>query len=248
MVEYGVTTGLVGLGLLLAWLATAAWAARGPLVGFAVIVGVSSLVQPLSLAVTPLALLALGAAGPEMGHGSGRALGQRWGLAAGVAFGIGVAAAVVLLVGQMSMKQSEVRESPRLAQSASALSPPWPEVAAVAASVEASSGLGGDQHRDATLELARRAARRDPADPAPWAELGLIELAWGSDRGAADAFRRSLDRNPWGVEALQGSVTLARRRGDQATFAESCRRLVVLNRANAACSAEHCDRTRPMNN
>ena len=239
VVEYGVTVGLVGLGLLLAWLATAGWAARGPLVGFALVVGASSLVQPLSLAVTPVALLALGAAGREMGHGRDRALGRRWGAAAGVTFGVGVAAAVVLLVGQLSLKQGEVRESPRLVQRASALSPPWPEVAAVAAGVEASFGLEGNQrHRGTTLELARRATRRDPADPAPWAELGLIELAWGSEGGAADAFRRSLDRNPWGVEALQGSATLARRLGDQAYLAESCRRLMVLNRAHEACAAD----------
>lgn len=240
LVEYGVTTGLVGLALLLAWLGMAGWAAGGPLVGFAAIVGASSLVQPLSLAVTPVALLALGAAGAGRGHGAGAgcsgALGWRWGVAAAAALGAGVVAAAVLLVGQVGLKQGQARDSPRQVQRASALLPPWPEVVGVAAGVEASYGLAGDErHRRATLELARRATRRDPADPAPWAELGLIELAWGSEGPAGGAFRRSLELNPWGVDALRGSVTLATRTGDHATFAESCRRLRILHRAPPGC-------------
>lgn len=238
VVEYAVTTGLVGVALLLAWLASAAWTARGPLVGFAVIVGASSLVEPLHAALTPLALLALGGAGPTRSHGNGNGgpLGRRWGAVAVVALAAGVVTAALLLAGQVFLKQGQLRDSPRQVQRALALSPPWPEVAAVAASVEVPAGQAGDEsHRRKTLELARRATRRDPADPAPWAELGLIELAWGSDSRAAVAFRRSLERNPWGVDALRGSVTLAGRQGDHAALAASCRRLRALDRAPPEC-------------
>lgn len=237
VVESAVTTGLVGLALLLAWLGAAAWGARGPLAGFALVVAASSLIQPMNVALTPMAMLALGASGGGRDPGD-EGLGRRWGTAVVLALGVGLAAAGVLLVGQASLQRGLQEDSPRLVQRANALSPPWPEVAGLVAGVEADRELNeGGQHRRRTLELARQAVRRDPADPAQWAELGYVELAWGSNEGASTAFRRALEANPWDVESLVGRVTLARRLGDQAILTESCRRLRILGVAQSGCPA-----------
>lgn len=249
VIEYAVTTGVVGLALLLAWLGTAAWGARGPLAGFALIVGASSLVQPLSVALTPIAMLALGAAGTGRGHrwgegrvGDGGRLGRSWGAVVVVALGVGLSTAAVLVAGQLYLQRGVEEKSPHLLERARLLSPPWPELFLAAASVEADGGLSrglsdGEPYRRRTLQLSRRAARRDPAVPGLWTELGRVELAWGSNGGAAAAFRHALQRNPWDRGALVGRVRLAGRVGDGRMLAESCRRLRILGAVPTGCPA-----------
>jgi hypothetical protein len=62
-VEVAVTTGLLGLACFLAWLFGAAWIARrGAFLGFAAAMIATELVEPINIAVLPLAFLALGAA------------------------------------------------------------------------------------------------------------------------------------------------------------------------------------------
>ena len=242
VVENAVTTGLVGLALLLAWLGAAAFGASGPLAGFALIVGLSSLVQPMHVALTPMALLALGAAGARRGppDGQGRVgageLGRAWGAGVLVALGIGLTAACVLIVGQAYLQQGVQGDSLGDIRLARALSPPWPEIELKAASVEADLGLDiGEPHKIRTLELTRRAVRRDPADPALWSELGALELDWGTNERAGVAFGRALEADPWDTTSLRGRVILARRQHDQATLTESCRRLRVLQRPSPGC-------------
>lgn len=240
IVEYGITTGAVGLLLLLAWLAMAALGARGPLGGFALIIAGAGLVEPLTVGLTPVALLALGAS--ERGHSGTEmnrfSLVRGWRVAAGAALAAGLGASVLLLIGQGFMGHSRRNDSSEQAQRALSLSPPWPEVASLAARVESYYGvIEGEQRRRRTIELARQATRRDPADPAPWSYLGFLELVWGDERRAAMAFKKSLDRNPWGAEALRGSVALASRRGDLPALAENCRRLRILNREPPVCAA-----------
>ncbi len=67
-VEYAVTTGLVGLALLVAFAVAAVRSGRGPLVGFAAVLLAVELVEPLNPVLTPLLFLAAGAAA-----GAGRA-------------------------------------------------------------------------------------------------------------------------------------------------------------------------------
>lgn len=62
-VEVAVTTGLLGLACFLVWLiATARMAARSAFLGFAAAMIAVELVEPINIAIVPLALLALGAA------------------------------------------------------------------------------------------------------------------------------------------------------------------------------------------
>lgn len=239
LVEYGVTTGLLGLLLLLAWLGVAGWGARGSLAGFAVIIGGAGLVEPLTVGLTPVALMALGAAGRrrDVDSGDDGGFGRTWGLAAAGSLAAGAMAGAVLLLGQGFMGHGRLNDSPGQVQRALTLSPPWPEVAGVAARVESFYGVTeGEPHRTRTLEFARRATQRDPADPAPWSYLGFIELVWGDEGRAATAFAHSLEQNPWDAEGLRGSVALAARRGDKTALEESCRRLRTLHRAPPACA------------
>ena len=64
VVEYATTTGLLGLAALLAWLGLALRRASGPLLAFGAVLLVLHMAEPMSVGVTPLAFLALGAAGP----------------------------------------------------------------------------------------------------------------------------------------------------------------------------------------
>ncbi len=61
VVEYAVTTGLLGLTCLVAFTLTALHARRGLLLGFAAAVAAVALIEPLNPSMTPLAFLAVGA-------------------------------------------------------------------------------------------------------------------------------------------------------------------------------------------
>ncbi len=65
IVEYAVTTGVIGLGFFLVWVGLSFWQRRGPLVGFAAVLLLTGLAEPLNIVVTTLAVLALGAARPR---------------------------------------------------------------------------------------------------------------------------------------------------------------------------------------
>ena len=233
VVEYAVTTGLLGLLVLLAWLVTAARSSGGPLAGFAAVAGVFMLVEPQSVSLTPLALLALGAscrrAPPSTPAGTGWRTASTAGLLAGAA------AAAVLLAGELGLRQATLDTSPSRYADAAALLPPWADVSRVGARISAFHGLHDDDARRQALVLARQATRRDPADPAAWSELAKLELAWGTDAGTARAVDRALERHPWQADALLVRAVLAERTGDAATGADSCRRLAVLHRTPPVC-------------
>lgn len=232
VVEYAVTTGAVGLVLLGAWLALAARTSGGPLAAFSLTIGLFMLVEPQTVGLVPLALLALGAANrqrwPSISGLSGG--GGGWRVLVGVGAVASVAAAGALLVGEFFLYRAFLDTSVASFDKAHALLPPWPEVAYVGSRTEAFYGLQSEPHARRSLALAREATRRDPADPSAWSYLGHIERKWGSNAAAAAAFDRSLERNPWLADGLQGQAMLARARGDDATADEACRRLRVLGR------------------
>lgn len=245
VVGTAVTTGLLGTALLLAWLALAARGARGPLAGFAAIVALSSLVQPLHVALTPLATMALGAAGSGAVRRRARPLPDRplggaWGAAAGAGTAIGLVLAAALVVGQLALQRGVAGDSLADLRTARALSPPWPEILLRQASAETTYGLAGSEaHKARALALTRRATELDPTDPTLWAELGYLEEEWGTVRASAAAFRRGLEAEPWDVVNLRGSADLARRTGDGRLLAEDCRRLRIMKVDFPACAPGH---------
>lgn len=230
VVEYAVTTGALGLLLLGGWLALAARRSRGPLAGFAVVIGLLMLVEPQTVGLAPLAFLALGVASsdrPVVGIGIGRGVGRALVVMGSVA---SVTAAVVLLVGQVFLYHAFLDTSVSSFDKAHSLLPPWPEVAYVGSRTEAFYGLHSEPHARRSLALAREATRRDPADPSTWSYLGHLELKWGTRAGAAAAFDRALERNPWSADGLRGRVSVASAAGDRDALVESCRRMRVLGR------------------
>ena len=233
VVEYGVTTGLVGLALLVGWLVVAGRAASGPLAGVAALVGLFMLVEPQSVGLTPLALLALGAsrreqAGP-LSQGRGWLVGAALGLAAGVV------AAGVFLGGEAFLHQGALNSSPDSIERGAALLPAWADVSRLGARTASFAGLHSDEYRARALSLARQATRREPSDPAAWSYLARLELLWGTDPGAAQAVDRTLERNPWYGEALVSSAALGERTGDEARRADACDRLRTLGQPPRVC-------------
>lgn len=239
IVEYAVTTGALGLLLLVAWLVLAARTSRGPLAGFAATIGLFMLVEPQTVGLVPLAMLALGAANrdrPVVGVLSGSRAHRLAILAGSVPF---VAAALVLLVGQVFMYHASLDTSVASFNKAHSLLPPWPEVSYVGSRTEAFYGLHSERHATRSLALAREATRRDPADTRMWSYLGFIELKWGTKTGAATAFDRALERNPWAADGLRGRVVLAEALGDEVTLRDSCKRLRILKQEPlVACRPE----------
>ena len=232
-VEYAVTTGLVGLLALLGWLAAAARSSRGPLAGFAAVAGLFMLVEPQSVSLTPLALLALGASSRR--PASSTPAGPGWRTASTAGLVAGVVAAGVLLAGEFGLRQATLDTSPERYADAAVLLPPWADVSRMGARISAFHGLHDEGGQRQALALARQATRRDPADPAAWSDLARLELKWGTDAGTARAVDRALERHPWQADALLIRAVLAERTGDAATRAESCRRLATLHRTPPVC-------------
>lgn len=232
IVEYGVSTGLLGLGLLLAWLTVAGRAARGPLAGVAVTVGLFTLVEPQFVGITPVALLLLGASTPTPGP---RLPGRGWRAAAAVGLAGGLVAGGILLAGEAYLRRGSLDSSAADVRRGAALLPAWADVSRLGARTEVFAGLHSDEHREAALELARQATRRDPTDSTAWSFLGQLEMVWGTDQRATVAIDRALARNPWSAGALVQSATVGRRTGDEARVFAACDRLHVLGKAADLC-------------
>lgn len=244
-VEYATTTGLLGLGLLLGWLGLAARAAGGPLAWFTALYGLFALVEPMSVALTPVVLLALGAAGPssrlEAEHRHRRGSGRAATVIAAAGAAAGLLVAVPHLAGERAMADAVLDTSPSAWQRADGLLPAWPEVAHLGARVSSFHGLladGGD-HRRSALQLARAAVDRDPANARWWVHLGFLEMKWGSTAAAGAAFDEALDRLPWYPLALEGAAQLSAATDDTDAKDEACGRLsTVVHRTPDICRAD----------
>lgn len=231
--EYAVTTGFVGLALLGAWLVAAGRASGGPLVGFAVVVGLFMLVEPQSVGVTPLAFMALGASSRGPAHPP--AVGRGLRLASTALMAAGFTLAAVFLVGEAYLRRALLDTSVPTFERGAALVPPWADVSRLGARIQTFGALHSPEQRQRVLALARQATRRDPTDPSTWSYLAQLELVWGSDAAAGRAATRALERNPWLLEGLSSAVVVAKRTGDEAGLAEHCRRLKILGQGHRAC-------------
>jgi hypothetical protein len=224
-----VGTGLLGLLALLAWLGASARRASGPLAGFALILGLSALVEPLAVGVTPLALLALGAAQPEW-HGEPR----RWrsfSLAtAGVLALAGCVAGVEVLGGVALMYRSVSDTSVSDARTASRLLRPWPDPLFNVALIENHFVLHTNDpvHRVRALAAAREATVRDPSLAPAWSQLGSLQYRYGMVEEAAVSYARALRAGPWFAQGLQGQISVAVDLGDTATARRACGRMRAL--------------------
>ena len=120
IVEYATTTGIIGLGLLVAWVVFSVRGRSGPLLGFAAVIGALELAEPLNVVITPLAFIALGGAALHLGtaertgpdgerpgpkEASGRPPG--WiGPAGAVLAGVTAIGALLLVIGDVSFESA----------------------------------------------------------------------------------------------------------------------------------------------
>lgn len=218
VVEYGVTTGLPGLGLFIVWMALAIRRAgwRAPLAGFALLVLAMHLLEPQNVGLTPLAFLALGAAAPlAVAPRPLVPVGLR-----GLVIGAGVVLAGVILLGTYRLEQARLDFRLADARGARDLLPPWPEVRDQTARIYS---FRGKSERDAALlATARhwrwRAVVADRDDPSWWNDLAEAELSAKLTGSAARHFREALRRNPWSERALNGlgRIDLVEGRPDRA--------------------------------
>jgi putative inorganic carbon (HCO3(-)) transporter len=212
-VEYATTTGLFGVAVLGTWLVIACRRARGPLLGFALLVFAMHLVEPQFVGTTPLALLALGAAGRADVVPLGRAR------AAATAFLVVAAACAAgrLMFGDFELDQARLDFRADAARAAVRALPPWPEPAELATRVALYRSItthAPDARREA-LRWSGSATRRDSTDPTAWTELGEAQLYFGEALPAEHSFLLALRWDPWSVRALNGLANAALARGDR---------------------------------
>jgi tetratricopeptide (TPR) repeat protein len=214
-IEITVAGGVVATGLFVLWLVLVAREARGPLALFAVAIGLTSLLQPLSVVATPLAMLCLGAAGPP-------ALGvaiERWerlvvagtalvGLSVGVTY---VASDVVLAqaVEELSAPRFEMVTRLRSETSTTAIV----RTAVLTRRAELTNDLNDI---GAAILSARRGVQVDPDTARTWLQLANVEARFGSVSAAQSAIERALSLYPWSQSALVGYYLNAQELRDQA--------------------------------
>ncbi len=221
-VEYAVTTGIIGLAVLAAWMALAARGAHGELAWFALFGGASLLLQPQQVGLTAVLALALGAAAPRCAPKVPTAT-----LALGLAVSaIGLLVAIGLVRGDVALAHAlSDQDTVQAGIAADELSPwPEPEVARARAASYQAVTRRSERSWARAIEAARGAHRRDPSDPRPAVVLGNLEAAHGSRTRAARAFEDALRWNPQSAAALQGLAAVRRAEGDPRAASQLCRR------------------------
>lgn len=226
-VEYAVTTGILGLAALLAWLVAAGRGARGGLAWFVVGGGISLLLQPQSIALTPVLALALGFANRTP---QSRVPPPVRRTAVAVSLGGGVLAlvlAVTLLRGDALMLETVTDLDPIVGRDAASTLAVWPQSARQEARAYSYRAIAERRAADwpRALRAARTAWTRDPSDPAAANFLGSLELAHGSVPRADEAFATALRWNPYSLVALEGRAAVAARRDDATARRRWCTRV-----------------------
>jgi len=215
LVEYAVTTGILGVGLLAVWLGLAARRASGPLGLAALALGLVHLIQPQNAAVTPLAMLCLGAAGPVAIIPPAVAVRASRALTV-VTTSAAASLAVIFLVGQFSLRQAYLDFDVAHADRAYRFLPFWPDVAERRATVAAGDlAFGATPNWEEARRYYREATRRDPADPRTWLNLGDFEQARRNPGAAETAYETALTVEPNSLRAFSGLWAIAHLRGDE---------------------------------
>jgi O-antigen ligase len=222
VIEYLTTTGILGTGALLLWLAVVFKSARGPLVAAALVLMAMELAEPLNAAVLPVALGALGAAGPAAEAASAAqpagAL-QRDGPASFSLAGravvavmavVGIVAGALFIVGDGVMLRGQGQRS--LAQDSAALSSAstantllgaWPDPAELSSETHFYLSLGDHPaERVQAIRWAEIAVSRDPTNPSLLVMLSSYQLAAGQYGAAQQSALSAQTYLPYWPSAL----------------------------------------------
>lgn len=253
-VEYLVTTGLVGLALLLAWLALVVrdvWRPARPdaAVAAGTLLAVH-MVEPQHVVLTPIMLLLAAVAGSRRDPGP-----SRWGVVATVLLGVlALVAGGRVLTGDLLYRRAELDFDLDRMQTASALLWPWPNPVSAESRIHAYQArtLKKTSELEAAVDAARRARVREPGNPIRTIAVASLLSQLGRHEAAAAEFARALQLDPWSKLALLGRAT-ALEQLDRAAQGRACRAATditrsdrVLQRDRSRCvSAPDAKRERP---
>jgi O-Antigen ligase/Tetratricopeptide repeat len=214
VVEYAVTVGLPGVLLLLVWLWSvfrrAGWGT--PLAGFGLLALGMHLVEPQSVGLTPLALLALGAAAPL--PRLPRPVVPGWAHAALVT---GAAVACVsIVIGSADFGSGVTDVNPSEVQAARPYLPRWnPELL-----FQVGYMISQRSH---DLPAARvwvlRAVQQQPDNPIYWLFLAQADQATNKPDRAIAEYRQALVHDPQAQDSLNGLGQLLLQKGQRAEAA-----------------------------
>lgn len=209
VVEYGVTTGLIGVALLAVWLALAGLRARGPLAVFALVIFGAHLLQPQSLVLTTLGLLALGAAMPRTGVSPPT-------VASWIGIVPAVFVAIALVTGAFYLDRGRVDFDIYSSETAARILSMYPDPAVAASRAHALHAIDTRDPADAAEAVRWReiAIDRDSTNAFLWQGLGEIHLSQGRPGEAMDAFDEALRHDPWLRSAHVGIARAAVAMGD----------------------------------
>ena len=228
-VEYATTTGILGVIAFAVWLAMAGRRARGPFLGFALLVLAMHLVEPQSVTTTPLAFLALGVGGRVAVAPLARAAKAATAVLVLAALG----SAGRLLYGDFELRQANLDASTSAARKAVGALPPWPDPAEFAgrAALYRSISTHAPDARSETLRWDRLATRRDETDPTAWSVLAEAQFYFGEPQAARRTFTESLRWDPWSVRALNGLANAGLANGDRASAKSALERSLAADPA-----------------
>jgi len=217
VLEFATSTGLVGLGLLVGWVALGAWRRHGPFIGFALALGVVQLAEPLNIAITPLTFLALGAAmlapaADDAPTSDDRGLPVWLRRSSAVLALVACVPAVLLVLGDLALNRSEADSSvarigPALSAAGTAerFLSPWPDPATQMANIHNYLYLaeGDSPHQaSAAVRWAAVAAQRDPGNEQLWSALAIAQAQAGHLAAAEVSDRRAVSLDPWSLAPL----------------------------------------------
>ncbi len=240
LVEVAVTTGLLGLGLFLAWLVPGLRHARGALLLYALVVLAGGLIEPLNITTTSLAFLALGAAAvgavrapPGASSGAPVPL-PGWTVTAATAARVvlvlvALFAGITLMVGNTELHDGIVNSDSNALAAASRHLPMWSDAANALSDL---ANTDARSHPSANLVKVavawnHVAIAREPQDASAWARLGFNLQELGNLRAAEAAVNRSLALDPTiGTTYTTKALVLLRLDGVDAAlhWAEGARR------------------------
>jgi hypothetical protein len=218
-VEYLTTTGVLGLLAAAVWMVLACRRARGPLALFALVIGITWLLEPQGVDTTPLLLLALGASAPWLAekHLPSPRPARGWAVGAMVALLVGVLAAGVFLYGERELGQARDLGSQSALDRARPILGFYPVVSSLQTEIDIRDGMNGDRAaRARALAAARATVAKEPTRPDWWNRLGEVEGEWGTVGASRHAFHEALNYNPWSVRAMHGLAQLALNAHDHA--------------------------------
>ena len=221
--QYAVTTGLLGLAALAAWLALGFRRATGPLAGCAALIMIVQLLQPQDVGLTPIAFLALGASAlvPAPRRVVPAPLQM---LAAGVAL---VFAGFVVVGGYREWRAYEGSSSDAFA--AARMFPHWPDRVVLAESAVLGSSDGTASERvTVARQWADQAIERDRREVRSYVKAALYDIVANDLPAAQRHLDTALMLAPNSPNALVNLAALQQQQGNKSAAIATLNRVLAI--------------------